>query len=154
MSALETAVKAKLEADTGAGGVKTLLTGGLYTFVGTGRNGISRQTTSAAFDATTGILKPCCVVKERALNPDGGARDTGVASYRTVVELWFYDDSDAASTTIASAAARAFDVLDGVMIGDTKWIPRWMGNPVQNERDRALDNALVLRSDYDVRGLY
>lgn len=154
MSALEDAVKAKLVADAGAGGVKTLLTGGLFTFDETGRNGISRQSTAGAFDATTGVLKPCCVVKQRAMVPDGGARDVGVASYRSVVELWFYDDSDATTDTIYSAAARAFAVLDDVMIGDTKWIPRWIGNPVHNERDRALDNALVMRSDYDVRGLF
>lgn len=150
---IEDDIKATLNGDTGAGGVKTLLTGGIYTYGETGRLGVSRVTTPDAFDATTGALKPCCVVKTRAQMPDGGARDVGVASYRTVVELWFYDDTDASYATLRAARDRAFALLDETMIGTNKVIPRWIGNIIENARDEELNRALLLRADYDVRGM-
>jgi hypothetical protein len=145
-------IKAVLVADTGAGGVNTLLTGGIYTYEDTGRLGINRDSASSAFDSTTGLLKPCCVVKERSQIGDSGIRDVAVASYREVVELWFYNDGNATYDTLESARDRAFLLLDGLMIGGDKRVPLWMGN-VLKDRDGALNNAVMLRADYDVRGI-
>lgn len=151
---LESVIVAALKADTGAGGVATLLTGGVYSYVETGRLGVNRDGTPSAYD-TDGLLKPCAVVKARGAQPDGGADDDGlqVASYRQMVELWFYADGDAALTTIESAKKRAFTVLHGKMTGTGKNIPHWAGDYLAGTRDPALDYALVLRSDYSVRGL-
>jgi len=151
---VESVVIAALEADAGVGGVVTLLTGGVYSFVETGRLGISRTSTPGAFDAD-GLLKPCAVVKARGAAPDGGADDDGaqVASYRQVVEVWLYADGDAAQTTIEAAQRRAFTVLHGKMIGSDKVIARWAGNYFGGERDASLDFALVLRCDYAVRAM-
>lgn len=150
---LETDIKAVLDADTGAGGVKTLCTGGIYAFEATERLGINRDSTPNAFDGTTGLLKPCCIIREREEVPDNGVRDIAVASVRQVVELWFYDDGDAAYTTAKAARARAFVLLDEQMIGTDKVIPRFVGNNINTGRDVSLDNALMLRADYEVRGL-
>jgi len=151
---VESVVIAALEADAGVGGVVTLLTGGVYSFVETGRLGISRTSTPGAFDAD-GLLKPCAVVKARGAAPDGGADDDGaqVASYRQVVEVWLYADGDAAQTTIEAAQKRAFTVLHGKMIGSDKVIAHWAGNYFGGERDASLDFALVLRCDYAVRAM-
>lgn len=151
---VESVVLAALKADAGAGGFKTLLTGGVYAFVDTGRLGINRKGTPDAFDAD-GLLKPCAVVKARGAVPDGGADDDGaqVASYRQVVEIWLYADGDDALTTIEAAQKRAFTVLHGKMIGSDKVIAHWAGNYFGGERDASLDFALVLRCDYAVRAM-
>jgi hypothetical protein len=148
-------IKAVLVADTGAGGVATLCTGGIFTYAQTGRNGITRVMSSAPFDATTGLLKPCCLVKGREEVPDGGMDDdqTQEVSYRQVVELWFYDDGDRAYTTIESARTRAKVLLHGQMIGSSKFIPHWAGNILTQQRDEALDNALMIRSDFAIRAI-
>jgi len=142
-----------LEADNGAGGVATLLTGGIYTFAETGELGISRDTTPNAFNATTGLLKPCCVIRVRGQNYDNGPRDIGVASYRQVVELWFYNDRSATYATIESARTRCIALLDEKMLGTSKQILRWSANPINDAQDPALDNARMIRADYDTRGL-
>lgn len=147
---LEADVKAKLAADVGMGKIATLLTGGIYTFDDTGREGISTRTTPGAF--ANGLLKPCVVVKCRAQIYDGGPRDVGLASYRAVVELWFYDDGDTGYTTIEAAQARAFVILDNYPIGTHSYVVRWLSNTIK-DRDPELGNAAMLRTDYEVRGM-
>jgi hypothetical protein len=144
-----------LEADNGVGGVATLLTGGIYTYNETGRLGISRKGTPGAYNTTTGIMKPCCVVKARGQNHDNGIWDDPAqsVSYRQVIELWFYDDGSAGFTAITSARNRAFTVIHGKMIGSSKLIARWAGHPIEDARDQELDYAAMMRADYDVRGL-
>ena len=148
-------IKTVLVADTGAGGVATLCTGGIFTYAQTGRNGITRLMASAPYDGTTGLLKPCCLVKGREMVPDGGIDDdiTQDVSYRQVVELWFYDDGDNAYTTIESARSRAKVLLHGKMIGTSKFIPHWVGEILTQQRDEALENALMIRSDYAIRAI-
>lgn len=142
-----------LEADSGVGGVATLLTGGIYTYSETGRLGIDRDATPSAFNATTGLIKPCCVVKSRGLNPDNGVQDdaTQNISGRQVIELWFYADGDAGFGTLFSARDRAFVVLHGKRIGS--YVPRWAGNPIEDSRDAGLDYAAMMRADYEVRAV-
>lgn len=140
-----------LKVDTGVGGVATLLTGGIYTFAETGELGISRDSTPLAYDGA--MLKPCCVIRARGQEGDGGARDAGVASYRQVVEFWFYNDRSATYSTLETARSRVFALVDEKMIGTNKQILRWTGNPINEAQDPALDNARMIRADYDTRGL-
>lgn len=148
-------LKTVLVADNVSGGVFTLLTGGIFTYPETGRNGITRLIASAPYNSTTGLLKPCCLIKGRDEVPDGGIDDDGTqaVSYRQVIELWFYDDGDTTYTTIEAARTRAKTLLHGKMIGSTKFIPHWAGNILNQQRDEALENALMIRADYAVRGL-
>lgn len=142
-----------LEADTGAGGVNTLCTGGIYTYDETGRLGIGRKSTADAFNSTTGLLKPCCVVKLRDQVVDGGIVDPSDVSYRQVAELWFYDDGGTTTATIRSAVARAFAVLNEQTVGSSNQVLLWAGTFLVGQRDEALDHAHVQRSDYAVRAL-
>lgn len=130
--------------------ISTALTGGLYTYEDTKRLGINRDTVSSAFDSTTGLLKPCCVIKERGEMGDDGIRDIGVASYRRVVEIWLYADGDSTYDTLETVQGLILTALDEQMIGSSKHILRWFANPLK-DKDPALDNALVMRSDYDLR---
>lgn len=132
--------------------ISTALTGGIHTYEDTGRLGVNRDSVSAAYDSTTGLLKPCCMVKERSETSDGGIRDINVASTRRVIELWFYTDGDNTYDTLETVQRLAITALDEQMIGTSKRILRWFANPIQ-EKDPALDNACMLRSDYAVRGL-
>lgn len=148
-------IKTILTADSGAGGVYTLMTGGIYTYENTGRLGISLTNTASAYDSTTGKLKPCLLIKERAEVPDNGVYDdaTQEISYRQIVELWWYDDGDTGWSTLKTARNRAFVVLHGKTVGSTKNIPRWAGTPIRDARDAALSYACILRDDYDVRAV-
>jgi len=146
--------KTLLAADTGVGGVYTLLTGGIYTYEDTGRLGPNQDSTPDAFTAV-GMIKPCLVIKGRAQTPDGGIwdDDTQAVSTRQVIELWFYDDGDTGWSVIAAANSRAFVVLHGNTVGTQKRIPRYAGTPIRDARDANLDYACILRTDYDVRAL-
>lgn len=117
MSAVRDAIKAVLAADTGAGGVATLLTGGIYDWDETGRLGISRDNTATAdaFD-TNGKVKPCALLKTRSEQPDGPIDDPAPAqSVREMLELYLYQDDGYA--TIESAADRAWSLLHRGWVG-------------------------------------
>jgi hypothetical protein len=152
---IEADVKTLLDADNGAGGVYTLLTGKIYTYEETGMLGIDRQSTPNAYDTATPKLKPCAVVKQRDPIPDGGIRSDHAqkVSYRQVIEIWLYNDGAAGFATLRTVKARLFVVLHGKQIvGSTKLAGFWIGGP-DGLRDPNLDNACVVRADYVVRGL-
>ncbi len=146
------AFKSVMTSDAGAGGANTLLTGGIYTFDETGRLGVNRDSTPSAFDGASGLLKPCCVVKDRAQIPDGGVNDDGTqaTSYAQIVELWFYNDGDAGYTVIEQAVDRVYTLFHGKKVSFAQ--VHWAGN-VNDQRDRDLDYAALSRSDFEVRAI-
>lgn len=110
MSAISLAVTAILAGDDA---LALLLTGGVYDWAALGRLGLSRDNTltGGAFDATTGLLKPCAVVRTRSMAPDGqiDSADGDATSLRETVETWLYQDDG--MDTIEAAAARVFALL-------------------------------------------
>lgn len=134
-------IKAILDADA------TLLvtaTGGIWDFEETGRLGINRTTTAAAFDANE-IIKPCVLVKLRSEVPDLVLVDDA-SQYRSVIatyELWFYEDDG--SALIDTMIARCYTLLHAVQVSGT-FIVYWMGDAML-VRDDIID-ANVNRSDY------
>lgn len=144
------AIHALLAAD---GTFTGLLTGGVYLYGAEGRLDVTRQTHPAAFDATTGQLKPLCSVRGRATVPDGRLADDAAKtlSMRQVVELWFYNTGNAGYATITSAADRAFTLLHETRLsagGKVRLV-----NELDNERAAELQNAALIRRDYAVFGL-
>ena len=139
------------------GGDATLLTtatGGVYTWADTYRLGISRETVPAAFNATTGIIKPCVLVKGRGERPDGGVAEdiTQQISTSEIVEVWFYEDTG--YTNIETMRARVYKLLHGKQIASTGMlIVRWAGDPLVQMRDDAMGHVSVERSDYEVRSI-
>lgn len=145
MSAIS-AAKAVLEADA------TLLataTGGVWTFDSTGRTGINRTSTPAAFDST-GIIKPCILLKLRSSIPDDAVVDEGAqkASYREMIECWLYADPD--FTAIETMSSRIYTLLHCKRLNGPFFF-RWAGD-IQGPRDMTLD-AWTLRSDYMVNAI-
>lgn len=148
----ESAIATLLEADAGAGGVNTLLTGGIYTWTETGRNGLSRtnSVTAGAWQTGTPLLRPCAIVKDRAEVPDGGIMDdaTPAVSYRQVVEIWLYDAGSSTTTTLETVKSRIFVLLHGQRVSNR--LCRWVGSPVIDERVMALEQARIVRCDYQI----
>lgn len=143
-------IRTLLVADAGGSGVNTVLTGGIYTWEQTGRNGLSRQTTPNAYVSNSPILRPCAVIKDRAQVPDGGIQNdkTPAVSYRQVIEIWLYDAGSSTTSTLDTVANRIFALLHGQRVNSR--LCRWLGNPMIDERVMALENARILRSDYQI----
>jgi len=143
---LDDDVRTTLRADAGVGGVKTLLTGDIYTWAITGRMFIARDNTatSSAFDSN-GIIKPCCMVKLRSENPfDDITDDEPLRSTRSVLELWFYQDDG--YDTIESAKQRAFTLLHKQCVGGFKL--DYTGDPMLRTYTDEFGGAFMLRSEY------
>ena len=144
MSILST-VKAILEADA------TLLataTGGVWDYDETGRMGLSRTATPAAFDSDLRI-KPCVLLKTRERVPDGALVDDAVQliSYRQILEVWLYEDMGYAH--MDTMADRIYALLHGKRLSGT-FHAAWAGEYRSGQRDLDLD-ANLERSDYLIR---
>lgn len=143
MSTTLASAKTLLEADAT---LLALATGGIWDWDETGRMGINRSNsaTSAAF--TSGIIKPCLLLKLRTSVPFGGIADDAsrVVSTREMLEVWAYQDNG--YSTIKSMLSRVFVLLQGQQLGG--FVCRWALD-VQPGRDVDLD-ASVERADYAV----
>lgn len=137
-----TSAKTLLEADAT---LLALATGGIYDYDETGRMGINRTNTPSAF--TSGIIKPCILLKLRSSVPWGDIADpaTKTVSLREMFEVQFYADN--AYTVIESMRARVFALLHEVRLSGT-FICRFAGD-FYPPRDVEMD-SFVLRSDYAV----
>lgn len=146
MTALTDDIRAALEADTGAGGVATLLAGGIYDVAEAGRIGLSRDNTatSGAYDAN-GKLRPCVFIRSRSEVPDLVVDDPAPAtSVRETVELWFYQDDGFG--TIEAAETRAFRILHRVRLPATRHTVYYMGTALRVYDE--IYNAFTLRAVY------
>ena len=142
MSALSS-IKARLEADA------TLLataTGGVWDFAETGRLGINRTNTPAAFDSS-GVIKPCVLLRLRSATPDGVLQDDSgqYQSVREVIEVYFYEDSG--YSAIETMRTRCYVLLHATQVTGV-FAVRWAGD-IRSQIDFDL-NASVERSDYSV----
>jgi hypothetical protein len=127
----------------------TTLTGGVFKREELGREGITRETASGAFDATTGYLKPCALVSQRNIVPTYDVADemTPLRSVSQVVELFLFDDTG--YTSIDTAMLRIFRLLEGYSLSDG--YPLSMINVVDRDRDKgALKGHAKVRMDFTV----
>lgn len=130
------------------------LTGGVYKRESTGIEGITKQTTPAAFD-TDGYPKPCALIAERATVPDGVVKDlmARVVSTRVTVEVYLYSDSSAGYGPLDTAFARIYALLQGRQLTASfelelvNAVGRW------REIDGPLMNANATRYDFGVTGI-
>lgn len=125
-----------------------VLTGGVFKTETTGVEGIVRETAPTAFDAN-GYLKPCALVRQRALIPDGIVEDDieQDTSVRQVVEIWLYEDRG--YTSIDAAASRLFVLFQGYQFADA--FPAKLISQIERQRDMgALNNASLGRLDFEI----
>lgn len=124
-----------------------ILTGGVFKSETTGVEGITRETTPAAF--SSGYLLPCALVRQRALVPDGAVLDPieQDTSFTQQVEVWIYADSGAGYTAIDSARDRLFTLFQGYQFSDSAEV--FLTNVIERFRDQgALANAGLCRMDW------
>ena len=136
--------KAILEADTG--NLLLLATGGIWDWDETGRMGINRSNTLTTAAFTSGIIKPCIMLKLRSSVPFGDIADdpAQIVSARDMLEVWAYQH--AGYSTIKSMLARVYTLLQGKQLGG--FVCRWAMS-VEPLRDTDMD-ASVQRDDYSV----
>lgn len=110
MSATLANAKTILEADAT---LVALATGGIWDWDETGRMGINRSNTLTTAAFTSGIIKPCLLLKIPSSVPFGGIADdpAQLVSARDMLEVWGYQHMGYA--TIKSMLARAYTLLQG-----------------------------------------
>jgi len=135
----------RMQADTA---LMAALTGGVFTSAGVGREGITRETAPTAFDAN-GYLKPCALVRQRGITPDGIVYDgmMQVTSVRQVVEIWLYQDGG--YTSIDTAVNRLYQLFQGYVMSGTHEIR--LAGVLDRQRDPgALAGASLVRLDWQI----
>lgn len=139
-------IKTLLTANTA---LMAILTGSVYTDDETGRDGIGRTTTPAAYDAD-GFLQPCAYVKERAQvgNWGGALGNSGFTGTRQVIEVWVYDDI--AYTSIVPALDLLIPLLQRTLVTGYGRL-RYLG--FIKERAPDLNQAAFYRLDFELIGL-
>lgn len=135
------AAKTILEADA------TLLataTGGIWSIDEAGRMGLNRTNTPSAFDSS-GIIKPCVLLRARAMVPDFILRDDSnqYNSARQILECYFYQDN--AYTSIVTMRDRVYVLLNMKQLTGT-FLVSWAGH--SGEQFDYDINACVERSEY------
>jgi hypothetical protein len=146
MNSPEADIAALIAADTG---IMALLTGGVHQAGLVGVEGITRETTPAAFDSD-GYLLPCCLVRQRDLVPTLDVLDGATQAKSTiqVVECWLYQDAplydviDAVSTLL-------YGLLQGKRLAYSFELD--LAHVISRQRDGgALGNASLGRLDWAV----
>jgi hypothetical protein len=126
-----------------------ILTGGVYPYGELSPEGITRELTPAAFDAASGFLLPCAIVKQRGEIPtfEAGDRAGQVTSANVTVEIWLYEAIT--YTAIDAAKPRIYGVLQGHVLADSFDI--YLANTLSRQRESgALADASMERVDYVV----
>ncbi len=121
-----------------------LLIGGIYSDEQTGRSGISRVTTPAAY---SDFLLSCAVVRAGDLKAGAAIRDS-LSGVRQTVAIYLYDDGDNGYGTILTARDWIVGLLDRVWIDGAGYLRRVGG--ADDLRDPKLNNAALVRVDFEV----
>lgn len=125
------------------------LTGGVYQSGLLGVEGITRETTPAAFDSD-GYLLPCCVVRQRDLIPtlDVMDFDAQVKSSIQVVECWLYQDAPLYDV-IDAVSSLIYALLQGKPLPYSYELD--LAHVISRQRDGgSLGNASLSRLDFAV----
>lgn len=129
-----------------------ILTGGVYQAGVVGLEGISRESTPAAFSG--GYLLPCALIRQRGNVPDNAVRDgmAQIVSTMQICEVWLYADSGAGYTAIDAAGARLFVLFEGYALPGA--FPTELVNVIDRARDEgSLSGAGLARYDWAVHSI-
>lgn len=144
MASRENLFATRMEADST---LMAILTGGVYESGEVGVEGITRESTPAAF--SSGYLLPCALVRQRSLVPDNIVYDEieQDTSLRQVVEIWLYEDSG--YTNLDLATARLFTLFQGYQFSDS--FPAQLINQIDRARDEgALKGRSLARMEFEI----
>lgn len=145
----EAEVAELLRADTG---LMAILTGGVWTDEEIGVEGIRRgegSLTNEAFDAATGYLLPCAVVRGRGIVPVQITRSqkNKISGTRQVVEIYFYQFRG--HETVDQAKEDAYFLLEGERITDSYPLI-WDGDTPHLPDVGPIANSTTVRQDWIV----
>jgi hypothetical protein len=124
-----------------------VLSGGLYKAEDVGVEGISRETTPAAF--SSGYLAPCALIRQRGefVTNDAVEFDELLISTEQVVEIWLYEDRG--YTNLDAARVLIMSLLNGEFL--TGSFELQLANVIDRQRDQgALKGASLARMDYQI----
>jgi hypothetical protein len=140
-----TTIKNLLAADST---LMAALTGGVYTVEELGRVGISRGTLPSAHDP---YLKPLAVIRCEGIRETRPAFDGTAVVVREAVSITFYADGDAGYDALVAARARAFTLLHGITLSGAG--RAWWTRSEDDLHDPKLNNACILRAEYEIEGV-
>lgn len=137
MSTTLASAKTILEAD---GTLTTLATGGIWDWDETGRMGINRSNTLTSAAFTSGIIKPCLLLKLASSVPFGDIADDSahITGARDMLEVWAYQHAGYA--TIKSMLARVYTLIQGQRLGG--YVCRWAQKVQPQIRDVEMDASV------------
>lgn len=135
-----------------------LLPGGIINYPESGRKGLNRLQNIKAFDAVTGLLKPCAVVLQLSETPTWEAihMPTGYMSVMTPIMVWVYAQGDydqygnSPYDIIQPACDQIYTLLHGAQIANAFQI--LYQNMVLDKREPDLKDAAYQRLDFNVYG--
>lgn len=136
--------------------IMATLTGGCFKSENVGIEGLTRETTGAAFDAN-GFLKPVALCKQRTRVPDRMIVDSlaQIASIVQTVEIYIYQEAKAGANSydaIDAAVARLYILFHGVPFADS--YPVEYTNLIDRIRDNgALRGCSMAKMDFQVRSI-
>ena len=130
------------------------LTGGIYISEDVGVEGISRETTPAAF--SSGFLLPCALIKQRGefFTQDVVEYDSFLFSATQVVEIWLYEERD--YSAIELAKVRIMVMMNGHQFTDiiSGTFEPELVNTIDRQRDTAaLNGASLARMDWSIKSI-
>lgn len=146
MADITAPIKTLFVADNGVGGVDTLLTGGIRTYRELDHKGISRATLPEVYDATTKLMLPHVVIKQRGQIPtyELASQDSQFVTTTQILELWFYAHNDYA--TLEAARNRAYALLQEKNIAGVGRLT--LVNQIDDARAEEYNDAAMLRADF------
>lgn len=143
----ESDFKTLLDADVP---LNAILTGGIYKYEDLGVEGISRETTPAAF--SSGFLLPCALIKQRGevITPEVEDFDTLLLSTSQVVEVWLYEERG--YTDLDSAKSRLITILHGHTF-NTAFEAELVGVIDRQRDESALKDSSLIRLDWMITSI-
>jgi len=141
--AIEELFVSYLESDAA---LMALVAGGIYPFTSLSNEGITRDSTPAAYDSD-GYLLPIIVLKARAPIPDTRVADIKerTVGVNQAIECWIYQDM--AYDIIDKILVKLFDLLHGHKFPNF-WPTQWIYTTGPLMDDAGLSGSRMVRTDF------
>lgn len=146
----EAEVKALLLADSA---ITAIFSTRIFTSAEAGRNGLTQESTPTIYNATTGSLEPCILIKDGEATADGQVLnyDDRDVSILQVTRIWFYEEKG--YTNINSGKIRTRYLLIDFIFSDG-FEPEFVLE-TENLRDPgSLAGASMVRQDWSANTIF
>lgn len=130
----------------------TAFTGGIMVYDALGVHGLSRTLTTGAANATTGLIKPLIVIRERSQSATTAIYDELLQyrSYQQAVEIALYTDKTSGYGVLETGANTIYTLLNNKRTSSAALV---YSTETRMERDRNFDNACIMQLVYVAYGV-